>query len=494
MLAFLQRMNRPLYAVLAVAAIAAALRFANLSSPMVRVFDEFYYSKAGCVLVGGTDKQCDIVSGDEKYWVENKWDVGSWVHPPLGKWMIGLGEKFVGFDPFGWRVASATVGTLSCVLIAVTAQLLWGSPLWTFVAGLLLSVEDLNLVLSRTALLDIFLVFWVVVGFLCLVLDKRWIEKRTPPVPEPTEEEPEPPVPRTPAPVWRPWRYAAGIALGAAVSTKWSGVTAIFGALILSYAWESTRRRRGDVSSLKAFRRAFTWETFGLLLAFFVLPAGVYVATYLPWFHHFGWSIDAWWQNQAQMYDYHRNLTATALDVKTHEYTPTHPYYSRPWMWLPMIRPVSFFAKQGSGTEREILAIGNPVIFWGSLFALPYAAWMWRRRRDWRAGFVLVTALAQYLPWFLVSRPQFFFYVAPIVPYLVLADVYVIRDLSDATIVQRDPVTGSLVESSRHPYRPLAWIAVAAAAGLFIWFYPVLTARILSYDWWRARVWFTRWI
>ena len=27
------------------------------------------------------------------------------VHPEVGKWLIALGEKAFGMDPFGWRIA-----------------------------------------------------------------------------------------------------------------------------------------------------------------------------------------------------------------------------------------------------------------------------------------------------------------------------------------------------------------------------------------------------
>ncbi len=70
-------------------------------------------------------------------------------------------------------------------MVAILAQLLFGSALWTFVAGLLMAVESLNVVLSRSALLDIHLEFWVLAGFLLLLLDRRWIDRRTPPEPEP---------------------------------------------------------------------------------------------------------------------------------------------------------------------------------------------------------------------------------------------------------------------------------------------------------------------
>ena len=57
-------------------------------------------------------------------------------------------------------------GTLIAVMVAMIAQLLFGRPLWTFVAGLLIALDGLNVVMSRVAMLDIHLAFWVVLGFL----------------------------------------------------------------------------------------------------------------------------------------------------------------------------------------------------------------------------------------------------------------------------------------------------------------------------------------
>ncbi|HEY7400045.1 MAG TPA: phospholipid carrier-dependent glycosyltransferase [Actinomycetota bacterium] len=500
----LQVLNRPVYAVLAVAAIAAALRFAGLGSPPERVFDEFYYPKAACILLGDSNKACDVTSENERYWRRQQWDVGSWVHPPLGKWMIAMGERAFGVDsPFGWRFSSAVAGTLVCVMIALIAQVLWGQPLWTFVAGLLAAVDSLEFVLSRLSLLDIFVAFWVVLGFLCLVLDHRWIERRTAPgdgdAPARPDAEtaptPERPRRRVPSPVWRPWRFAAGVAFGGAASVKWSGAFALVGAVLLTLAWETTRRRRAERGGVRAFGETVLWEGFGMGLCFVLVPAAVYVATWLPWIHHFDWDFSYWWfDNQVAAWHYHRDLQWTALDVATHTYTPTHPYYSRAWTWLIPTRPVSMFAHRTGDTQVEILAIGNPAIMWGSAFALPYLAYAWRRKRDWGAGLVLVAALTTWLPWFVFSRPQFFFYMAPVTPFLALAGAYLARDLSDMRLILTDRETGTLIESRRHPYRPIAWVYLALAVGLFIWFFPVLTGEAISLGHWRLIVWFRGWI
>ena len=130
-------------------------------------------------VTGGSPKACMIESGDERFWLEHEWDTGSWVHPPLGKLTIGLGVEAFSMSSFGWRFTSALAGIGVAVFTALMAQLLFARPVWTFVAGLLIAVEGLNVVQSRVALLDIHLAFWVTLGFLLLLMDRRFIDRRT---------------------------------------------------------------------------------------------------------------------------------------------------------------------------------------------------------------------------------------------------------------------------------------------------------------------------
>jgi dolichyl-phosphate-mannose-protein mannosyltransferase len=515
----LSRLNRPVVAVVAVTALAACLRFVHLQQPRGFVFDEVYYPKAACILDGWSDETCHIQSSDEKYWREQKWDVGSWVHPPLGKWEIALGIKAFGMNEWGWRIPSALAGTLVVLFTAVIAQLLFGKPIWTFVAGLLIATENLNVVMSRTGLLDVHLELWVVLGFLFLLLDRRWIERRTV-----DEDEwlfdapvryavdagggvavlaPPPPAP-VPSPILRPWRLAAGAAFGAAAAVKWSGAMALLAAFVLVYMWETTRRYQQGRSWRSALARAITRETLGIVIAFVFVPIAVYMATWLPWFHHFGWSWDRWWENfTATIRFQHNGIQWTALDPQSHLYTPTHPYYARAWKWIIDARPTSFFVLDLGPDIEQVLAIGNPFIFWASIFAIPAVAVMWYRLRDWRAGFIVVAFAGQYLPWFLVTRPTFFFYVLPLTPFMVLGVTYVLQRASDATIVVRDrqtgevatnPETGQPAISRAYVYRPFVVAYLIAVVAVFVWFWPVLTAGRISDLHWRTIVWFNAWI
>ena len=165
------------------------------------------------------------------------------------------------------------------------AQLLFGRPIWTFVAGLLLALEHLSVVLSRLALLDVHLQLWIVAGFLCLVLDRRWIDLRT--RAGPTSDDG-----AVLSPLWRPWRYAAGFAFGAAVSVKWSGGLGMVAAIVISLMWETTRRAHRATapavarSDGRCSRRASpSWSRSCSSRSI------VYVVAYLPWLHHFHWQV-----------------------------------------------------------------------------------------------------------------------------------------------------------------------------------------------------------
>jgi len=486
--------NRPWVAIVTVTILAAVVRLWGLSTPPTMVFDENYYAKAACILVGSSDRVCQVRSPNERIFREQEWDVGSYVHPPLGKWTIALGIKAFGMDPFGWRVMSALAGTLAVTGLALIAQLLFGRPIWTLIAGLLLAFEHLSVVLSRLALLDVHLQMWIVAGFLCLVLDRRWLELR----------ERGSPIAGAAvwSPLWRPWRYVAGIAFGAAVAVKWSGGLGMIAAIVISLMWETTRRHRDDRTHGAAFGRALLQESFALILAFVLIPIVVYALAYLPWLHHFDWDVGRLLSTQVHIAKWHLfELKTVAVDPDTGALTPTHYAYSRPWTWLVMTRPVPITWQDLGPSFRQLLAIGNPIVFWGSLWALPYLAWSWWRKRDWVPGFVLMAVLLQYLPWLLVARPQFFFYVAPFTPFLVLALVYMVRDLSDARLIVRerggvvatDPETGGPAVSFWHPYRPVAWVIVGVAVGLFFWFWPVLTYQTISDFHHDLIVWFPGW-
>ena len=79
----------------AILSVALLLRVWRLKLPTGYIFDEVYYAKNAASLISS------FVELDEN---GNSEFV---VHPPLGKWLIGLGIKIFGNNEFGWRISSA---------------------------------------------------------------------------------------------------------------------------------------------------------------------------------------------------------------------------------------------------------------------------------------------------------------------------------------------------------------------------------------------------
>src|SRR4028118_172306 len=88
------------------------------------------------------------------------------LHPPLGKFIIAASIALFGDTPFAWRLMPAIFG---CALIALAGAVGW-YLLKEGVAVLLLvflfAGETILIVHSRTGVMDIFLVFFVMATFL----------------------------------------------------------------------------------------------------------------------------------------------------------------------------------------------------------------------------------------------------------------------------------------------------------------------------------------
>jgi dolichyl-phosphate-mannose-protein mannosyltransferase len=470
--------TRAMVVVAAVTALAGALRLADLDRPHRKVFDEVYYASDGCWHAGIDYRTCGLDSDVER----------SWVHPPLGKQLIALGIDGFGFDPFGWRVAAAVAGTLTVGMIGLLAFFLFRTELWAAVAALLLATEHLHFVQSRIAMLDVFLTMFVVLGFLLLVVDRRLRERAAPVVSggdgrteselalqEDSEPAELPPPPRDRA-VWRPLRLLAGAAFGAAIAVKWSGLLALAAAAVLALAWERTRRKRQGAPrpTLSALGRGLP----GLALAFVVVPLLVYLVAWIPWLADRGFSLGELFTHHLDMARFHWNL-----ETETAAGKPVHPYMSTAWTWLVLARPVSYYWQGDPDCCREILGMGNPILFWGAIVVVPYLLFAWRR--DWRAGVSVAPILFQYLPWLLVTRPLFLFYMAPLTPFLALAMTHALHEISGA----KAPTRARLA--------PAAGLVLAVSVVAFLYYWPVLVGSPLSRSAWEARilnVWIWNWV
>ena len=408
------------------------LRIFNLGSPKGLVFDEVYY----------VDDARDLL----KYGVEvNGSNPEFIVHPPVGKWLIASGIKVFGDSEFGWRFASAVFGTLLILVFARLVHVLFYSPLLTALGATLMSLDGLLLVHSRTALLDLFLTFFTLIGVLL------WHRNRH---------------------IW------AGVAFGLAIGCKWSAI--YFVAIIGLVAVYRILIEKDIRKSLKPIAAKFA--QYGLL------PVLVYALTWSGWFvSDRGWSrqwssnpFTSWIHYHSEMLNFHTGLT------------DTHPYQANPWSWLIMGRPTSFFYDSPSGCStdncaQEVLALGTPILWWVGTIAIAVVVGYWIRslinhRIDAAANLVVLGLAAGYLPWFAMQqRTVFSFYAIIIEPFLILAIVYCAKLLLSSGF--KPVVSQSIVGG-----------IFALILLCFLFFFPLFTGQVITYEDWNLRMWFNSWI
>ena len=173
---------------LAITGFGAVLRWPGLDRPHAFSFDETYYAKDAFSLlefgyerefVDKANEQILASNGDPSA-LQGVFAAGPEyvVHPPAGKWVIAVGEHFFGITPFGWRFMVALLGTLAIVVTIRAGRRLTRSTLIGAAAGLFVAIDGQAIVHSRTALLDPILMFWVLVAFAALLLDRDRTRRR----------------------------------------------------------------------------------------------------------------------------------------------------------------------------------------------------------------------------------------------------------------------------------------------------------------------------
>jgi dolichyl-phosphate-mannose--protein O-mannosyl transferase len=251
------------------------------------------------------------------------------------------------------------------------------------------------------AMLDIFLTTFVTAAVLTLVLDRE--RMRAP----------------SRSGRWRrldrvfgsPYRMLTGIFLGCAVATKWSGAFALPFAAGLCTIWLFSGERRGDRSIV---------ATLGtLVMSFAIIPAAVYLISYGAFFVQHGFAIRDFIALQSAMLHYQQ----THLAVQ--------PENSSPWSWPLLLHPVRYLNEMRDGSRSVVVALGNPALWWGFLLLLPFALVQIVRRPSWRHAVTFGGYAAMFLPWFLIGRTQFIWYMLPAVPFMCLCVTSTLRGFPD---------------------------------------------------------------
>jgi dolichyl-phosphate-mannose--protein O-mannosyl transferase len=506
---------------LVVTAFAAVLRFSRLSVPHAVDYDESSYIKdAWSILQHGVEwnpianpagyppgqsyvNNLLLSGGTHIFAPCSGYSCGeAVVHPEVGKYLIAIGEWVFGLNPFGYRVASAVFGSLAILLMCRIARRLTRSTLLGCIAGLLLSLDGMEFVLSRTGILDIFLMFFVLAAFGAMLIDRDVSRSRLAEavVLRPGDE-------AGPGLGIRKWRVLAGLLIGLACAVKQDASWYIPAFIGLSVAWDISARRAAGLraSWYGGIVRDGKW----LPLTLVVVPFVTYVVTWINWMV----TQTGYYRDYARtlgvrtpviealysLFKYHQSTFGFDIHLRAQ-----HPYMSQPWDWIVLSRPVSFYyagytnaagthpcpatgCPPGPSWSQEVLPLGNPAIWWVSIPAVLFCLGWWLTRRDWRAGASLLGIIAGWLPWFLFLKrtPQFDYYSLDFLPFLVLCITLCLGlIIGPARASPRRRAIGAAI----------AGTYVLAVLILFWYFYPILAGQIIPHSWWSARMWYRGWI
>lgn len=417
-------------------------------------FDEIYHARTAYEFLNGLNSY------------EN-------THPPLGKIIISLGVAIFGMNPFGWRIAGTLFGIAMVPLSYLFARRLTRNTPAAALACILFSFDFMHFTQTRIATIDVYITFFVILMyyFMYQYSTLSFYDR---------------PLKKTFLPLG-----ACGISMGLGIACKWTGVYAGLGLAVIFFAtllrrWQEYRYAQKEPDAVSGgIRHSHIIESFPgntvktvlFCLVFFVaVPAVIYLLSYLPFrdYSENGLFLRML-NNQETMLSYHSGLNAT------------HPYSSSWYEWPTIKRPIWYFSSivtgsSGNGGLREgISAFGNPLVWWPGISAALYTVYLWIRKKDRIAAFLTVGYLAQYLPWFFVTRITFIYHYFPSVIFVVLMIVYCILKLFTKLGTKRFILLCSLYG--------------AAVLLLFFLFYPVLSGQPVEADfvsrWLR---WFDSWV
>lgn len=476
---------------------------------LMNQFDETYYVKDAWTLsrlgyegswmsTTGETANDRFLSGDVNSFSTSPSFV---VHPPLGKWIISLGMMAISpANGWGWRMTTALLGTASVLLLMLIAKRMTRSTTFAVIAGLLMAIDGLAISMSRVALLDTPLMFFVLLAFLFVLRDRERTMTRIAETVAARYEGDQPPL-------WgpilwnRPWIIAAGAALGAATAVKWSGVWVLAALGVYLVVTDALARRRAGV---------LVWPTDSLRQAgatfvlFVPVAFVVYLASWTGWLvtnggydrhvadAHPATGFWSWVPRSLQsLWTYHVTMYNSAAGIVS-----PHAYRSPAWEWPLLLRPTGMYyhhdalgqngCQAANGCSAVVSSIPNPLIWYAAVAAVIYLAYRFVISRDWRYALILTGVASTYVPWlFFPDRTIFQFYTVLILPFMLLALTFALRDIAGprhADSYRR--LTG----------QRLVWVFLGLAVVLSAFWYPVISAMTVPYDFWRLHNWIQGWV
>lgn len=393
----------------------------RLETPSAPFFDEVHYLPAARAVL-------------ELEWATNV------EHPPLAKQITALGIAIFGDEPLGWRIMSVVFGTLA---LFASMRAMWFTSQTraaSLLTGLFVSTNFLLFVHARIAMLDVFMVAFLMLAAWMFAASLRENETAR-------------------------WRFAiAGVALGCAMAAKWNAIplAVLPGLAFLAARWAAGRRRLVMSARGWPVGGMTLWEA-AIWLG--VVPLLVYAATYWPYLF---WQVRS--GDSGGLVGIHQQMLALQTQVPE-----AHPYQSQWWDWTINRRAIWYLYEAVDGAQRGVMLIGNPVTMLAGIVALGWCAWTgWLSRNGsstgtgagavhWDRIAVVVVFIVSLALWIVAPKAvQFYFHY--FLPAMALSAALALG-------VENLLLRGNQV---------LAWIIGLGALGCFVYWFPILTAAPLD--------------
>ena len=397
-------------------------------------------------------------------------------HPPLGKLIISIGILLFGMNPFGWRIIGALAGAAMIPVMYAFGKKMFRKRIYAFFASFLLMFDFMHFTQTRISSVDSFTVLSIMLMYL-FMLDSYLNGIHGRPLRD----------------VLLPLALS-GIAFGFGVSSKWialyagAGIAFIF---LLGRIHEirtvyygggagrnfpSASRANAKEIARTAKRQYDYLKRLYIVLAacvlfFVIIPGTIYMYSYIPYLKHndtaYGLS-GIMMNNQKYMLDYHGKLT------------DTHPFESIWWHWPLDIKPIWYYSASGlpASQQADIVNFGNPLIWWTGAVCMIAAFILAYRRADRGMALIFIAFIFQYAPWIFIARATFIYHYFSAVPFMILAIVYIMRELLETKVIS---------------YR-IAGAYLAAVALAFALYYPIISGLPVAKEYSRGLRIFSTWI
>jgi len=357
------------------------------------------------------------------------------------------------------------VGVLMLPLMYLLVKQLTKNSKLSLIAMLLLALDSMHFTQTRIATIDSYGVFWIMLMYLFMFryAQMDWNRQKF-------------------------WKTLiplglCGVTMGIAWATKWIGIYGSAG-LVIIFFWTFFQRYVEYRQSLKTEKPHKFWgkavKTACFCVVFFiVIPLLIYYFSYYWHLRYEGVAEFAdmfqkrWVQRvvtlQESIFGYHAGLGSD-----THYFRSD--WYEWPVIWWPMWY-YSGASYVPEGMVSSISCMGNPAVWWTGLVALIYVAvaGAYRRRMPKTWLMVLIGFASQFLPWVLVPRSTFIYHYFASVPFIIICTVLMLERLR---------------KKNRDTCRAVTITLIAAAAVLFVAFYPLESGMMVPRSYAKYLRWF----